>query len=150
RRCSATAAAGRPEWLRQRRLPIGATTARVPPLRSMTGTPPLPVNGCPSARRETLPAGQVIKVWVAREAHVHATGAGKARQVVSSSGHVLASVELEPQRRRSPMTDATRFQFTNPSVPKAYDEFLVPRLFEPWAKLLLDEAELRPGEFVLD
>ena len=48
------------------------------------------------------------------------------------------------------MTDATRFQFHNPSVPKAYDEFLVPRLFEPWAKLLLDEADLRPGEAVLD
>ncbi|TMJ99340.1 MAG: methyltransferase domain-containing protein [Alphaproteobacteria bacterium] len=48
------------------------------------------------------------------------------------------------------MTDATRFQFHNPSVPKAYDEFLVPGLFEPWAKLLLDEADLRPGESVLD
>jgi len=48
------------------------------------------------------------------------------------------------------MTDATRFQFNNPSVPKAYDEFLVPRLFEPWAKLLLDEADLRAGESVLD
>jgi ubiquinone/menaquinone biosynthesis C-methylase UbiE len=48
------------------------------------------------------------------------------------------------------MTDATRFQFNNPSVPKAYDEFLVPRLFEPWAKLLLDVAELRPGASVLD
>ena len=48
------------------------------------------------------------------------------------------------------MTDATRFQFTNPSVPKAYDKFLVPRLFEPWARLLLDEIDLRPGETVLD
>src|SRR5205807_361427 len=48
------------------------------------------------------------------------------------------------------MTDATRFQFNDPSVPKAYDELLVPRLFEPWAKLLLDEAELQPGECVLD
>jgi ubiquinone/menaquinone biosynthesis C-methylase UbiE len=48
------------------------------------------------------------------------------------------------------MTDATRFQFTNASVPKAYDEFFVPRLFEPWAKLLLDEVKLQPGEAVLD
>jgi ubiquinone/menaquinone biosynthesis C-methylase UbiE len=48
------------------------------------------------------------------------------------------------------MTDATKFQFTNPSVPKAYDEFFVPRLFEPWAKLLLDEVDLRSGEAVLD
>jgi ubiquinone/menaquinone biosynthesis C-methylase UbiE len=48
------------------------------------------------------------------------------------------------------MTDATRFQFTNPTVPKAYEEFLVPRLFEPWAKLLLDETQLQAGETVLD
>jgi ubiquinone/menaquinone biosynthesis C-methylase UbiE len=48
------------------------------------------------------------------------------------------------------MTDATQFQFTNPSVPKAYNEFFVPRLFEPWAKLLLDEANLQAGEAVLD
>src|SRR5437588_9329851 len=48
------------------------------------------------------------------------------------------------------MTDATPFQFNDPSVPKAYDELLVPRLFEPWAKLLLDEAALQPGECVLD
>jgi ubiquinone/menaquinone biosynthesis C-methylase UbiE len=48
------------------------------------------------------------------------------------------------------MTDATRFQFTNPSVPKAYDEFFVPRLFEPWALLLLDEIQPRPGDSVLD
>ena len=48
------------------------------------------------------------------------------------------------------MTDATRFQFTNPSVPRAYDEFLVPRLFEPWAALLLDEVGPRPGDCILD
>src|SRR5215475_2192054 len=48
------------------------------------------------------------------------------------------------------MTDATRFQFTNSSVPKAYDEFLVPRIFEPWAALLLDEVRLGPGDRVLD
>jgi ubiquinone/menaquinone biosynthesis C-methylase UbiE len=48
------------------------------------------------------------------------------------------------------MTDATKFQFDNVSVPKAYDEFFVPRLFEPWAELLLDEVDLQPGEAVLD
>src|SRR6266436_3193552 len=48
------------------------------------------------------------------------------------------------------MTDATKYQFTTPSVPKAYEEFLVPRLFEPWARLLLDEVNLQPGEAVLD
>jgi ubiquinone/menaquinone biosynthesis C-methylase UbiE len=48
------------------------------------------------------------------------------------------------------MSDATRFQFTNASVPKAYDEFFVPRLFEPWAKLLLEKVKLQSGEVVLD
>jgi ubiquinone/menaquinone biosynthesis C-methylase UbiE len=48
------------------------------------------------------------------------------------------------------MADVTRYQFTNASVPKAYDEFLVPTLFEPWAKLLLEEVKLQPGEAVLD
>jgi ubiquinone/menaquinone biosynthesis C-methylase UbiE len=48
------------------------------------------------------------------------------------------------------MADATKFQFTSPSVPKAYDEFFVPRLFEPWAKLLLDEVNLQSGEAVID
>jgi ubiquinone/menaquinone biosynthesis C-methylase UbiE len=48
------------------------------------------------------------------------------------------------------MTDATKFQFTDASVPKAYDEYLVPRLFEPWARKLLDEVRLKPGEIVLD
>jgi ubiquinone/menaquinone biosynthesis C-methylase UbiE len=48
------------------------------------------------------------------------------------------------------MPDATQFQFTVPSVPQAYDEFLRPRLFEPWANVLLDAVELRAGESVLD
>jgi len=48
------------------------------------------------------------------------------------------------------MTDASKFQFTNPSVPKAYEEFFVPRLFEPWAALLLDEAQLKKGQAIID
>jgi ubiquinone/menaquinone biosynthesis C-methylase UbiE len=48
------------------------------------------------------------------------------------------------------MTDASKFQFTNPSVPKAYEEYFVPRLFEPWAKLLLDEAKLKKGQAIID
>jgi len=31
-------------------------------------------------------------------------------------------------------TGCTKFQFTDASVPKAYDEYLVPRLFEPWSR----------------
>jgi ubiquinone/menaquinone biosynthesis C-methylase UbiE len=52
--------------------------------------------------------------------------------------------------KASLMTDATQFQFTNPSVPKAYDAFFVPRLFDPWALVLLDEVRLRTSERVLD
>ena len=48
------------------------------------------------------------------------------------------------------MTEPSRFQFTDSAVPRAYDDFLVPRLFEPWAKLLLDAARLQSGEAVLD
>ena len=42
------------------------------------------------------------------------------------------------------------FQFTSPDVPVAYDQLLVPRLFEPWADLLLQLAAPRRGEAVLD
>jgi ubiquinone/menaquinone biosynthesis C-methylase UbiE len=48
------------------------------------------------------------------------------------------------------MTDAARFQYTSSSVPKAYDQFFVPRIFEPWARVLLDKINLRSGEAVLD
>ena len=33
---------------------------------------------------------------------------------------------------------------------QAYDEVLVPRVFEPWARLLTDQLELAPGDAVLD
>jgi ubiquinone/menaquinone biosynthesis C-methylase UbiE len=33
---------------------------------------------------------------------------------------------------------------------RVYDEVMVPRLFEPWGKLLLDQLELASGEAVLD
>ena len=35
-------------------------------------------------------------------------------------------------------------------MPKAYDEYLVPRLFAPWARVLLDSLLLATGESVLD
>ena len=34
------------------------------------------------------------------------------------------------------MSEDAGFQFTDDAVPRAYDEVLVPRLFEPWALLL--------------
>jgi ubiquinone/menaquinone biosynthesis C-methylase UbiE len=46
--------------------------------------------------------------------------------------------------RRNPVSVQQPFR------PEAYDEFFVPRLFEPWAKLLLEAADLRRGESVLD
>lgn len=48
------------------------------------------------------------------------------------------------------MKDASEFRFTGLTVPKAYDEFLVPRLFEPWGRLLLGEARLVPAQVVID
>jgi SAM-dependent methyltransferase len=41
-------------------------------------------------------------------------------------------------------------RFTRESLPPAYDRFLVPKIFEPWARILLDAVDLRPGEAVLD
>src|SRR6202165_5567933 len=40
--------------------------------------------------------------------------------------------------------------FSIGSVAGTYDEVYVPRLFIPWARLLLERAGLRPGEAVLD
>ena len=50
------------------------------------------------------------------------------------------------------MTDPTKFDFKNAgnSVAQIYEELLVPRVFEPWANLLLTEAKLLSGESVLD
>ena len=42
------------------------------------------------------------------------------------------------------MSEETGFQFTDDAVPRAYEEVLVPRLFEPWALLLLDECNFGP------
>ena len=47
------------------------------------------------------------------------------------------------------MSENKGFQFTD-AVPRAYEEVLVPRLFEPWALQLLDECNLRPNAVVLD
>src|ERR1700751_5827255 len=51
--------------------------------------------------------------------------------------------------RGPPMGEDTGFQFTDDAVPRAYEEVLVPRLFEPWALLLLDECNLGPNAGVL-
>ena len=50
------------------------------------------------------------------------------------------------------MSDPAKFDFktSGNAVAQVYEELLVPRLFEPWAKLLLSEAQLSSGESVLD
>ncbi len=40
--------------------------------------------------------------------------------------------------------------FTAGSVPEAYDRFMAPQLFEPWARELVGRAHLRRGSSVLD
>src|ERR1700687_3220790 len=40
--------------------------------------------------------------------------------------------------------------FSIGSIAGTYDEIYVPRIFIPWARLLLARAALRPGEAVLD
>ena len=50
------------------------------------------------------------------------------------------------------MSDPTKFDFKNSgnSVAQVYEELLVPRIFVPWAKVLLTVAKLCSGETVLD
>jgi SAM-dependent methyltransferase len=40
--------------------------------------------------------------------------------------------------------------FMSDSVPDAYERYLVPALFEPWAEVLLDTVVIAPGSRVLD
>ena len=49
------------------------------------------------------------------------------------------------------MAEGTVFGcFSIGSVAATYDEIYVPRIFIPWARLLLERADLSPGESVLD
>jgi SAM-dependent methyltransferase len=45
---------------------------------------------------------------------------------------------------------AGSFEAAGISAMRVYDDVLVPRLFTPWARLLLDQLYLQPGEAVLD
>jgi SAM-dependent methyltransferase len=47
-------------------------------------------------------------------------------------------------------TWAASFEAADASAMQIYDDVLVPRLFTPWARLLLDRLDLRPGEAILD
>lgn len=48
------------------------------------------------------------------------------------------------------MTKASDFQFTNESVPPAYDRYYRPRIFDPWGRFLIERVALKPGMRVLD
>jgi SAM-dependent methyltransferase len=48
------------------------------------------------------------------------------------------------------MSEERSAGFTAGSVPEAYDRFMAPQLFEPWARELVCRAELRSGSSVLD
>jgi ubiquinone/menaquinone biosynthesis C-methylase UbiE len=47
------------------------------------------------------------------------------------------------------MTQQTQWQVAG-NAAEIYEEYLVPAIFEPWARNLLDRAAPRPGERVLD
>jgi ubiquinone/menaquinone biosynthesis C-methylase UbiE len=48
------------------------------------------------------------------------------------------------------VSKASDFQFTNETVPPAYDRYYRPRIFDPWGRFLVDRAALKPGMRVLD
>jgi ubiquinone/menaquinone biosynthesis C-methylase UbiE len=48
------------------------------------------------------------------------------------------------------MSEHVSFHFTGDSVPKTYDEIMVPRMFNPWARRLIDQAKIQVGDQVLD
>lgn len=48
------------------------------------------------------------------------------------------------------MTDATVFNFSSLGVAGAYEQYLVPRIFGPWAETLLEALDVRQGEALLD
>ena len=45
---------------------------------------------------------------------------------------------------------STSFASASTNAMSFYDEIMVPRMFEPWAELLLDQLNLRSGQAVLD
>lgn len=48
------------------------------------------------------------------------------------------------------MPDASALRFKDGSMSHAYDEYLVPRLFSPWARNLIEHAKIGPHQHVLD
>lgn len=48
------------------------------------------------------------------------------------------------------MSEASALRFDHNSMSHAYDEYLVPRLFIPWARKLLEISKLGPNHHILD
>jgi SAM-dependent methyltransferase len=55
-----------------------------------------------------------------------------------------------PELQTAPSSWAAAFETAELSAMQVYEDVLVPRLFTPWARLLLEDLDLQPGEAVLD
>src|SRR5260370_1582247 len=91
-------------------------------------------------------------------------GARTTSAIITSGSSLRTNLRIDWSRRRTesrPLLTATTNTRTMPdqgaascfsvvSVAGAYDEIYLPRIFIPWARLLLERAALRPGETVLD
>jgi len=48
------------------------------------------------------------------------------------------------------VNDASVFNFSDIGVAEAYERYFVPRIFRPWAEVMLDALDVREGEALLD
>lgn len=55
-----------------------------------------------------------------------------------------------PEPQIAPSAWAASFETAELSAMQVYEDVLVPRLFTPWARLLLKDLDVQPGEAVLD
>src|SRR5260370_37275931 len=91
-------------------------------------------------------------------------GARTTSAIITSGSSLRTNLRIDWSRRRTesrPLLTATTNTRTMPdqgaascfsvgSVAGRYDEIYLPRIFIPWARLLLERAALRPGEAGLD
>ena len=55
-----------------------------------------------------------------------------------------------PRRVWARVTDTTVFNFSGIGVAEAYERYFVPRIFRPWAEVMLDALDVGEGEALLD
>ena len=70
--------------------------------------------------------------------------------VAQTRVYALSSVEHRILPQMTSSTWGASFESAGLSAMQVYDDVLVPRLFTPWARLLLDELDVEEGEAVLD